>query len=97
MCKESQMKYETSLKQRYKDMNLKDASLYKKLHGIAALPSTRHLDLICMMHMEPKTKEIRVRMAAHAAASNFIQGMDRGSILTYVMYNIAYLFARMVG
>lgn len=88
------MKYETSLKQRYKDMNLKDASLYKKLHGIAALPSTRHLDLI---YMEPKTKEIRVRMAAHAAASNFIQGMDRGSILTYVMYNIAYLFARMVG
>ena len=93
------MKYETSLKQRYKDMNLKDASLYKKLHGIAALPSTRHLDLICMeqRYKEPKTKEIRVRMAAHAAASNFIQGMDRSSILTYVMYNIAYLFARMVG
>lgn len=88
------MKYETSLKQRYKDMNLKDASLHTKLHGIVALPSTRHLDLICM---EPKTKEIRVRMAAHAAASNFIQGMDRSSILTYVMYNIAYLFARMVG
>lgn len=92
------MKYETSLKQRYKDMNLKDASLHTKLHGIVALPSTRHLDLICMCRgMEPKTKEIRVRMAAHAAASNFIQGMDRSSILTYVMYNIAYLFARMVG
>ncbi len=88
------LKYETSLYQRYREMNLKDSSFHTKIHSIVAMPSTRFMDL---MTMEPKTSKIKAMLAAHYDASDFTRGMDKSRISTYVMYNIAYLFARVVG